>query len=313
MITLENKHVDSEKYTSALPLQSFNKLQLMMQYVIWEEMKEIDVLFPSNGYLNILCSPETSNFNYSIDEELLQFKSPQNIIQHVKVGQHLHISGQRRKDQAIIVFIPESSLSNMFPSGTAHTTQVADSSRLSLLKSRVLHIHATAHIAKNLRIQSLLLDALALQLEMLNARNESTIHTVLLEKIVQAQQLIEKDLTKSYTISELAKAVGTNEQYLKKYFKQHLGKTIMHYALEAKMLHAKKLIMSGDFRIADVARMTGYKHATHFSMSFKKFFGILPTSLRYCLLFFQGASVELAEFELLTCIESSNVLSWCIV
>ncbi|WDF68597.1 AraC family transcriptional regulator [Sphingobacterium oryzagri] len=272
----------------------------MMQYVIWEERKDIEVFFPSNGYLNILYNGPICELSYSIDRELLSKKEAQNIIQHVKENQKLHILGRRGENKAIIIFISESSLSNIFPHNEPPVTHILDNSRLSLLKSRVLEIHFTEHISKNIRIQSLLLDALALQLEMLNARNESTIHTVLLEKIVQAQQLIEKDLTKSYTISELAKAVGTNEQYLKKYFKQHLGKTIMHYALEAKMLYAKKLIMSGDFRIADVARMTGFKHATHFSMSFKKFFGVLPTSLRYALIFFQGTSIELAEFELLS-------------
>lgn len=298
MTGLENKHLDSEKYSSPLQLQSFSKLHTMMQYVIWEERKDIEVFFPSNGYLNILYNGPVRELNYSIDNELIQAKEVQNIIQHVKENQKLHILGCRGEHKAIIIFVPESSLSNIFPHSKPPVTHIMDNSRLSLLKARVLDIHFTEHISKNIRIQSLLLDALALQLEMLNARNESTIHTVLLEKIVQAQQLIEKDLAKSYTISELAKAVGTNEQYLKKYFKQHLGKTIMHYALEAKMLYAKKLIMSGDFRVADVARMTGFKHATHFSMSFKKFFGVLPTSLRYAFIFFQGTTIELAELEI---------------
>lgn len=300
MIRLENKDLDSENYSTPLQTQVFSKLHTMMQYVIWDEQKDIDVLFPSNGYLNILCKTSISDFSYSIDKEIFCNKETQNIIQHVKGNQKLHILSRKEKNKAIIIFIPEHSLSNMFPAGESTVTHLLDNSRLSLLKSRVLDIHFTEHISKNIRIQSLLLDALAVQLEMLNARNESTIHTVLLEKIIHAQQLIERDLTKSYTISELAKAVGTNEQYLKKYFKQHLGKTIMHYALETKMLYAKKLIMSGDFRIADVARMTGFKHATHFSMSFKKFFGVLPTSLRYALLFFQGATIELVEVELVS-------------
>lgn len=311
MTPLENKAVESENYTSGSQAQGFNMLHTMMQYVVWEDRKNVDITFPSNGYLNILCETEIASFSYSIDEELLSFQSMVNAIQYVQKDQRLHISGRRTANNVIIVFIPEASLSNMFSLSISPVTHIADSSRLSLLKTRVLEIHFTAHIAKSIRIQSLLLDALAIQLDLLNARNESTIHTVLLEKIVLAQQIIEKDLSKSYTISELAKAVGTNEQYLKKYFKQHLGKTIMHYALETKMLYAKKLIMSGDFRIADVARMTGYKHAPHFSMSFKKFFGILPTSLRYSLLLLQSASIEVAELELFAILESANVITWC--
>lgn len=92
--------------------------------------------------------------------------------------------------------------------------------------------------------------------------------------------IIEYDLSKNYTISELAKEVGTNEQYIKKYFKQYFGKTVMNYATNIKMEHAKKLILTGEYRIADVARMIGYKHPSHFTTAFKKYFGFTPNSLR---------------------------------
>lgn len=91
-------------------------------------------------------------------------------------------------------------------------------------------------------------------------------------------------MAKNYTIHELAKAVGTNEQYLKKYFKQYIGKTVQTYMKEIKMEHAKNLIMTGEHRISDVARMTGYKHSTHFTTAFKKFFGFIPNASRYIFL-----------------------------
>ncbi|COY90275.1 DNA-binding domain-containing protein%2C AraC-type [Mycobacterium tuberculosis] len=104
------------------------------------------------------------------------------------------------------------------------------------------------------------------------------------EKIQMAKKLIDEDLSQNHTITELAKAVGTNEQYLKKHFKQYYGKTIMSYITEMKMEHAKKLILMGKYRVSDVARMTGYKHSTHFTTAFKKYFGIIPNSLRYTFL-----------------------------
>src|SRR5690606_15195941 len=134
-------------------------------------------------------------------------------------------------------------------------------------------LQETNDISKNIRIQSHLLELIAFQLEWSNSSGEKPLQNNILDKIIQAQLLIESDLSRTYTISELAKAVGTNEQYLKTYFKQHIGKTIMNYALEVKMLYAKELILRDDCRISDVAQLTGYKHATHFSMTFKKFFG----------------------------------------
>ncbi|GHE28381.1 helix-turn-helix domain-containing protein [Sphingobacterium griseoflavum] len=312
MTALENNRVHSEKYALPLDLESFGRLQLTMQYIVLEEANILNISFPSNGYLNIMCPPTMEQFSYTVDSETLLFEAPQNIIHYVKENQCLQANGLCGASQAILIFIPETCLSNMFDKGADHVRQVSNNSRLLLIKSRVLKIYASTTVAKNIRIHSLLLEALALQLDMLHALNASTIQAVLLAKILQAQQLIENDLAKTYTISELAKAVGTNEQYLKKYFKQHLGKTIMHYALEAKMLYAKKLITTGDFRIADVARMTGYKHATHFSMSFKKFFGFLPTSLRYSLLF-QGAGMGIAELNVLAAIEACCPMGFSMV
>ena len=53
------------------------------------------------------------------------------------------------------------------------------------------------------------------------------------------------------------------------------------------MEHAKKLILTGDYRISDVARLTGYKHSTHFTTAFKKYFGFIPNSLKYTFLLAQ--------------------------
>ena len=117
------------------------------------------------------------------------------------------------------------------------------------------------------------------------------------DKIMLAKKIIDTDLSRNYTIHELAKTVGTNEQYLKKYFKQYFGKTVMSYITEAKMEHAKNLIMTGEYRVSDVARMTGYKHSTHFSSAFKKFFGFIPNSLRYTFLLAQEGAQFITEME----------------
>ncbi|TDS14642.1 helix-turn-helix transcriptional regulator [Sphingobacterium paludis] len=310
MIRLENKHVDSEKYVNTLPHPRFSKLQTLLHYVVLAECAELSIVFPTAGFLNILCGEQHSSFFYHIDAERFPLGNEQNVIQRIQEAQRLIIQNQSGVQHIVVVFIPEHSLPDWAAQADV-MSYIADNSRLNLLKARVLELHFSNNIAKDIRIQSLLLDALALQLESVQHSCTSTIQTSLLEKIIQAQQLIDKDLAKSFTISELAKAVGTNEQYLKKYFKQHLGKTIMHYTLETKMLYAKKLIMSGDYRISDIARMTGYKHATHFSMSFKKFFGMLPTALRYALLVWPSSLIEFVEIELLVFLESSSTLTFC--
>lgn len=160
-------------------------------------------------------------------------------------------------------------------------------SRIALLMSQLLDLHSSPTVFHRLKIQSLLIDLLAHQLQ----RFYDTIHLNVLplskthyEKVLQAKDLITTNLSRNYTIPELAKEVGTNEQYLKKYFKQYFGKTVMGYMVECKMNHARNLILKSEHRVTDIARLVGYKHATHFSSAFKRHFGFIPNSLRYALL-----------------------------
>lgn len=101
-----------------------------------------------------------------------------------------------------------------------------------------------------------------------------------IEKMMLVKHLIESNLNESYSLAHLAKAAGTNEQYLKKHFKLLFGNTVFGYILECRMHRAKELLLQGDYRITEIAGLIGYQHATHFTSAFKKFFGYLPKALK---------------------------------
>lgn len=142
---------------------------------------------------------------------------------------------------------------------------------------------------------SILLELISLQCERVRHENGSASAQVHYDKIMYAKHLIEENLQRTYTIPELAKLCGTNEQYLKKYFKLYLGTTIANYTLNVKMNFAKNLLMTGNHRIADIAQMIGYKHSTHFTTAFKRYFGFIPNSLRQILLSICSISLSLCE------------------
>jgi AraC-like DNA-binding protein len=102
-----------------------------------------------------------------------------------------------------------------------------------------------------------------------------------MQKVERAKKLIDDNISNTYTIIELSKMIGTNEQYLKQYFKQQYGMTIRTYILKNKMNHAKELLINGNDKVAVIATKIGYKHATHFTTAFKKYFGFLPNSIRF--------------------------------
>ncbi|WP_154647985.1 helix-turn-helix domain-containing protein [Pedobacter arcticus] len=98
-----------------------------------------------------------------------------------------------------------------------------------------------------------------------------------IEKMTMVKALIESNINEVYSLAYLARVAGTNEQYLKKHFKILFGSTVFGYMLACKMEKAKELLSTGKHKITEVSETVGYKHATHFTTAFKKFFGYLPS------------------------------------
>lgn len=101
-----------------------------------------------------------------------------------------------------------------------------------------------------------------------------------LEKMYKAKNIITKNLAESCSIISLAQQVGTNECYLKKNFKKAFGDTVYQYLLQERMERAKELLLNTDKKIATIAKEIGYKNASHFSVAYKKHFGVLPNQER---------------------------------
>lgn len=100
------------------------------------------------------------------------------------------------------------------------------------------------------------------------------------QRVRIAQQLISDNLRSPFTIVELAHQVGTNENYLKKHFKQVTGQTIYKYLLDLRMQHARRLLNEEGKSIEEVAALSGYKRVHHFTNAFKRFFGFVPIRLK---------------------------------
>src|SRR5690606_17282793 len=125
--------------------------------------------------------------------------------------------------------------------------------RIRVMTRQTLDYATRGNPIDKLRVPPLITEILLHQIEGFFAENEN--HEIIInknhyDKILLAKKTIDADLSKNYTIHELAKSVGTNEQYLKKYFKQYFGKTVMNYITEAKMIHAKELILTGEYRVS---------------------------------------------------------------
>jgi AraC-like DNA-binding protein len=109
-------------------------------------------------------------------------------------------------------------------------------------------------------------------------------------KMHLARHILIENLHAPLSIKELAQQVGTNDYSLKKNFKAVFGTTVFGYLHDFRMEQSKELLSVDGSRISEVAKQIGYKHATHFTAAFKKYFGFLPNKIRVGLIYLLSQS-----------------------
>jgi AraC-like DNA-binding protein len=286
-------------------LKEFN---LWLHYMLLSKEGSVELSSPVDGFLNILLLKNSENCicPYFINQSSHVIRGGQNMIHTINNGDIFEWKNIYAHNVGLIIFIPQGYLNDFdlkFQQNSARFKNgllTSSDNRMHLLQTQLLELYQKPTLLNELKIQSNLIEIIAHQIDGLLVENENQKVIAIkshYDKIMLAKKMIDSDLSKNFTISELAKQVGTNEQYLKKYFKGYFGKTVLNYITDRKMTYAKELIVSGNYRVADVARMTGYKHSTHFTTAFKKYFGFIPNSLRYTYMLAHGAGEILSEFE----------------
>ena len=82
------------------------------------------------------------------------------------------------------------------------------------------------------------------------------------------------------SLEEIASVAGMNEQYLCRYFKKHVGKTITEYINDVRINHATQKLLQTDDKIIDIAIQCGYENVGYFLKRFRKEKGLTPSAFR---------------------------------
>ncbi len=83
-----------------------------------------------------------------------------------------------------------------------------------------------------------------------------------------------------YTLSSIAEAVHLAPGYLCTLFKKHEGAHLFDYIARKRVDYAKKLIISYDIPLSEVAERSGFSDHFAFSHAFKKYEGISAASFK---------------------------------
>jgi YesN/AraC family two-component response regulator len=78
----------------------------------------------------------------------------------------------------------------------------------------------------------------------------------------------------------LAASLSINERYLTRCFHEETGLTPFAYLTRYRIQRARELLDGTSFSITDIAQMTGFADASHFSRSFQREVGLSPRAYR---------------------------------
>jgi len=91
---------------------------------------------------------------------------------------------------------------------------------------------------------------------------------------------IEADLSRAFTIEELAKVAGVSSRHFIRAFRESAGQTPLRYVYDLRLERAKEFLLDSRRTATEIALDCGFSHAQHFSTAFKKATGLTPSDFR---------------------------------
>ncbi|ANQ51187.1 helix-turn-helix transcriptional regulator [Flammeovirga sp. MY04] len=234
------------------------------------------------GKMGVLFHPSSNSMIINYSSPLINqgiFLGKDDCLLNLKQGQHSLIFlffDDQYFDQGIFHPALKSMMMSLFKSNFPPTFQIKKD-----IEKLIEEIFSTSKrgVCQLMFLNGKLFELLSIiSDQLINTESKSTHqYKAQIEKV---KQTIDEELHIQYSISDLAKSVGINTSYLKKYFKETYEETIFEYANRKRMELAKKLLTTTNFSISYISEKVGYQHASHFSYAFKKNTGLTPNQMR---------------------------------
>lgn len=100
------------------------------------------------------------------------------------------------------------------------------------------------------------------------------------ERIVKIHEYLMSHLQQKIKLSQLAEIVHMTPESLCRFFKSHMGITIIDYLNKIKVEYASSLLSNKELSISDVGFDCGFNNLSHFNKQFKRFMKITPSNYR---------------------------------
>ena len=100
--------------------------------------------------------------------------------------------------------------------------------------------------------------------------------------LMKAVDYISRHYSEDLTLNKVSDAIFVSAFYLSHLFRNELNTTFSDYICRFRISMAKDFLRNKQYRIMEIARMTGFSDPNYFAKSFKKLTGVTPKSYRAC-------------------------------
>lgn len=136
-------------------------------------------------------------------------------------------------------------------------------------------------MAQRMYLQAKVWELLAMQIDFIMADRMATptrpgLKPDTIARLHHAKELLTQQLEHPPLLSQVAVQVGISDRTLRRGFQELFGMTPLAYLTQQRMQRARYLLQQGKLTVTEVARTVGYGHLGHFSVAFKREFGMTP-------------------------------------
>lgn len=98
--------------------------------------------------------------------------------------------------------------------------------------------------------------------------------------VSEAEHYLAEHFTEPVDIEQLARKLGVAYSHFRREFKLHTGFAPWQYMVHLRLSRARRMLASGDAPLDEIADQLNFSSASHFSVAFKKVYGISPAIWR---------------------------------
>lgn len=104
--------------------------------------------------------------------------------------------------------------------------------------------------------------------------------TVISELLAPALAYIHGHFADDISLNDLAEMCGISKSHFIRSFKRYVGCTPHEYLLQYRLRQSKRLLLSSDLTVEQIAEDCGFNSASHFARAFRQETDISPTAFR---------------------------------